>query len=195
MSTSYYIYTEVNIDGKWVCINNKLKNVEKNSDVLCETYYSGSRTYFQATADKIESVGRFIQHKDLSDDVKNLFDYSEEYKGYWRAFTTTPEEMRSCFPKDSSVKEHCGYVHKDVIFDYQTGEADDIYEWFSADEYLALPEAKKRCYSYLEWDTEDGWYKNFKEILEHFRWQSYEWYVANFCRDNEFNFRFVLIIC
>lgn len=56
MSTQYFIYTEVNIDGTWVCINNKLRNVQKGSETLFNTYYSGSRSYFRAAADKIEEI-------------------------------------------------------------------------------------------------------------------------------------------
>jgi len=195
MSTSYYIYTEVEVDGKWICINNKLKNVEKGSDITCETYYSGSRSYFQETAYKIEEIGYFIQHKDLSEGVKKLFKYSEEHKGYWRAFSFSPKDMYACFPKNSSLKEHCGYVHKDTIFNCEAGEIDDIYEWFSADEYLAFPEEKKKCYEYYEWNSEDGWYKHFKEILEHFYWQRYEWNSANYCSEKDHNFRLILIVC
>ena len=36
MSTSYYMYTGVNINGKWICINNKITNIEKGKEVLSE---------------------------------------------------------------------------------------------------------------------------------------------------------------
>lgn len=29
MSTHCFMYTEVNIDGQWVCINNKIKDTKK----------------------------------------------------------------------------------------------------------------------------------------------------------------------
>ena len=56
MSSSYYIYTDVCVDGKWVCINNKVKNIEKNKELISETYWNGSRSYFHETADKIEEI-------------------------------------------------------------------------------------------------------------------------------------------
>lgn len=40
MSTHYFMYTEMNIDGKWLCINNRLKDVQKGTERLCDTYYS-----------------------------------------------------------------------------------------------------------------------------------------------------------
>lgn len=56
--------------------------------------------------------------------------------------------MCACFPDDVALKEFCGYVYKNTLFSYQTGEIDDIDESLSADEYLKLPEAKRKCYSY-----------------------------------------------
>ena len=29
MSTNYYLYTEIKINDKWCCINNKLKEIDK----------------------------------------------------------------------------------------------------------------------------------------------------------------------
>ena len=60
MSTSYYMYTEVNIDGKWTCINNRIIDVERNEELMSETYYSGSRSYFGETADKIRDIGTLL---------------------------------------------------------------------------------------------------------------------------------------
>ena len=34
MSTSYYIYTEVCADGKWICINNKVNDIKNNKEVI-----------------------------------------------------------------------------------------------------------------------------------------------------------------
>ena len=33
MATYYNLYTEIKVDGKWYCINNKIKNIDrKNMD-------------------------------------------------------------------------------------------------------------------------------------------------------------------
>ena len=191
MSTSYYMYTEVNMNGKWTCINNRIRDVEKAKDVLSETYYSGSRSYFGATANKIEDIGYWINHNEMSDAVKSIFKDSQ----YFRAIAVSPKSMRDCFPEDKTLKEFCGYVLKDTLFRFQTRDIDDIYEWLSADEYLALPEEEKAFYQFYEWNAEDGWYKYFKEILEHFNWQKYEWGLVNWNKENDYDFRLVLVIC
>lgn len=194
MSTQYFMYTEVNIDGTWVCINNKLRNVQKGSETLCNTYYSGSRYYFRAVADKIEEIGSPVKPDELSVELQSHFNWSEDDIQYWRAFAISPEDMRACFPDDVALREFCGYVYKNTLFSYQTGEIDDIDESLSADEYLKLPEEKRKCYSYYEWDSAFGWYKYFKEILEHYRWQKNELDTVNYSYDKEFEFRFILVI-
>ena len=134
MSTSYYIYTEVCVDGKWICINNKVKDIKNNKEVISETYWNGSRSYFGKTADKIEEIGSRLEYDELSDEVKSVFQGSE----YFRGFSVTPDAMSSCFPKDKTLKEFCGFVQKEILFLYQTGEIDDIYERLSAEEYSEL---------------------------------------------------------
>lgn len=194
MATHYFIYIEVNIDGTWVCINNKLRNVQKGTETLCNTYYSGSSSYFRDTADKIEEIGYPVKPNELSAELHVHYNMAEDNIRYWRAFAVNPDDMYACFPEDSSLREFCGYVHKNALFAYQTGEIENIYESISADEYLDLPEVKRKCYSYYEWDSAFGWYKYFKEILEHFHWQRYEWNNVNFCCDKEFEFRLILVI-
>lgn len=195
MSTSYYMYTEVNIDGKWTCINNKITNIEKGNVIISETYYNGSRSYFGETADKINDIGYQLEYNELSDEVKNIFKSYEEHPEYFHGFAVSDKEMRACFPEDRTLKEFCGYVPKNMLFNFQTGELDDIYEYLSADEYLALPESKKAFYQFYEWNSESGWYKYFQEILEHFFWQKYEWECVNWNKENDIEFRLVLIIC
>ncbi|MBR2883725.1 MAG: hypothetical protein IKB93_02935 [Clostridia bacterium] len=195
MSTSYYMYTEVNIDGKWTCINNRIIDVERNEELMSETYYSGSRSYFGETADKIRDIGTLLKYDDLSDDVKSIFPSYKENPEYFRGFAVYDNEMEACFPEDRMLKEFRGYVKKDILFSFQTGELDDIYEYLSADEYLALPDEKKSFYQFYEWNSESGWYKYFLEILEHFYWQKYEWGLVNFRTENKYKFRLVLIIC
>lgn len=190
MSTSYYIYTEVCVDGKWICINNKVKNVNNNKEVISETYWNGSRSYFEKTADKIEEIGSRLEYEELSDEVKSVFQNPE----YFRGFSVTPDAMSSYFPKDKTLKEFCGYVQKEILFCYQTGEIDDIYERLSAEEYSELSDEQKKFYQFYEWNSADGWYVHFKEILEHFYWQKYEWEAVNYGRENKYSYRLVLII-
>ncbi len=190
MSISYYMYTEVNINGKWICINNRIKNIKKDMEMLSETYYSGSRSYFGEAAEKIKDIGLRINHEDMSEALKSIFKDEE----YFFAVSVSPKRMRDCFPEDKTLKEFCGYVLKDTLFRFQTGEIEDICSWLSIDEYLALSEEEKVFYKFYEWNSEDGWYIHFQEILEHFNWQRYEWGLVNWNDENDYEFRLVLII-
>lgn len=192
MSTYYYIYTEVNVNGKWFCINNKI-DTQKEGEKLSYTYFNGSSSCFRATAEKIEEIGNIVKYDDLSAELQERFKWAENDIEQGNVFAVTPDAMYDSFPEDHTLSEFCGYVHKNILFDYQTGEIDDIYESISDDEYIAMPEAKKKCYLYYEWDSAFGWYKHFKKILEHFQWQKYEWEAVNSFYDRETEFRLVLV--
>lgn len=90
MSTHYFMYTEVNIGGKWVCINNNLKDVQKGTETLSDTYYSGSRSYFREAADKIEEIGYSINYHELSAELQEHFNWAEDSLQYWNAFAVNP---------------------------------------------------------------------------------------------------------
>lgn len=61
MSTYYDLYTEIKVNGKWHCINNKLLNVHDNKLRLTQTYWSGSRSFFGDAADEIERRGYYLR--------------------------------------------------------------------------------------------------------------------------------------
>ena len=77
MSVSYYLYTEIKVNNKWYCINNKFKNMDKGNYELSTTYYSGSRSYFGETYYKLESIGNKIKKNELSDDLKEKYGTEE----------------------------------------------------------------------------------------------------------------------
>ena len=71
MSTSYFLYTETYIDGRWVCIN---PTFEKDGNRrFAMTYESGSRSYFGQTADKIEEIGETLRFEDLSAELQGHY--------------------------------------------------------------------------------------------------------------------------
>lgn len=72
MSTSYLLYTEAYIDNKWVCINPTFEKEGKRC--LAMTYESGSRSYFNQTADKIEEIGGRLRFEDLSAELQARYD-------------------------------------------------------------------------------------------------------------------------
>ena len=65
MSTTYLLYTEAKVDGKWYTISGTVPRIiEENGAVsvkekLSTTYESGSRSYFGETYNKLFEIGRY----------------------------------------------------------------------------------------------------------------------------------------
>ena len=128
MSTNYFLYTEIKINNKWYCINNKIKDIDKEK-------YSTEK----------------LQYETLPLAVS------------W-------EDIKACIPS-GKINEYHGYVHKNVISSYLIGEQEDIYDGISIEEYKKLSFEEQLLYDYFEWDDSQGWFKYFKIIIEHVKWQ------------------------
>lgn len=171
MSTSYFLYTEVYIDDKWVCINPGFDMDEKRR--LAMTYESGSRSYFGQTADKIEAVGETLLFEDLSAELQARYESCRNDE-FVRILSAEVDAMRGCLPSGQAHEYH-GIVLKDAVFAYESGDAEDLYESITPEEYAKLDEVGKQLYQYYEWDDPIGWFVHFKEILEHVQWQIRDW--------------------
>ena len=184
MSTSYFLYTEVYIDDKWVCINPGFDMDGKRR--LAMTYESGSRSYFGQTADKIEAVGETLLFEDLSAELQARYESCRNDE-FVRILSAEVDAMRGCLPS-GQAHEHHGIVLKDAVFAYESGDVEDLYESTTPEEYAKLDEVGKQLYQYYEWDDPMGWFVHFKEILEHVHWQIHDWQsvygdeIINKCR-------------
>ena len=171
MSTSYFLYTEAFIDDKGVCINPGFDMDGKRR--LAMTYESGSRSYFGQTADKIEEIGGRLRFEDLSAELQGRYESCRNDE-FVRILSAEVDAMRGCLPS-GQAREYHGIVLKDAAFAYESGDAEDLYESITPEEYAKLDEVGKQLYQYYEWDDPMGWFVHFKEILEHVHWQTHDW--------------------
>ena len=178
MSNSYFVYTEIRIDNEWHCVNQYLPRINKETGEteyrLIPTYESGSRSYFGNTFDEIREIGNG-KPKDISPEIlaehperkksqdNNLFD------AYYDDMTASIslKDMISHLP-DPKRKQHCGIYHKDRIFEFETGDREDLYECeANPKEYNKYPaELRDKVYQYYEWDDPMEWPKYFRIIRE-----------------------------
>lgn len=191
MSTYYYLYTEIKINNKWHCINNKIQDIDKGKYELSTTYYSGSYSYFRETYDKLESIGNPIDKNELSEELKEKFG-TEKLQYETLPLAVSWENIKACIPPGRTNEYH-GYVHKDIISSYLIKEQEDIYDCISIEEYKKLDSEEQLLYDYFEWDDSQGWFKYFKMIIEHVRWQLFEWEDVNFLKEID-NVRIIAFI-
>ena len=177
MSNCYFVYTEIRINNEWHCVNQYLPRKNKETGVteyiLIPTYDSGSRSYFGSTFDEIREIGNgkpknispeiLVEHPEREKNPNNLFsDYYENMTA-----SVLLKDLANHLP-GGNRKQHCGIYHKDRIFEFETGDREDLYEC-EADpkEYAKYPpELQDKVYQYYEWDDPMDWPKYFRIILE-----------------------------
>ena len=175
MSTYYTIRTEVKMHDGWHCVDPLILCFKRDNSEpeyrLSTTYWSGSRSYFGSTADKLEEMSVACKYDELSAELKKLYDS-------WKFETENKEEyiMRNTYvvplarirkAVDSlGGKTNHGIVHKDAIVAFETGELEDIYNTLDPREYTELDPEAKKLYQYYEWDDAMHWGPHLRTILE-----------------------------
>ena len=191
MSAEYSIYTEIEINGTWYAMNRRVLNTQTIDLELSETYHSASRSNFSQTLNKIREIGFHLSFKDLSQAVKDANSWIGTDESV-PIYSLSLSDLRKCVPNPTEHECH-GFVTKDEIFAVEHGELEEPMEALSASEYHDLDDEEKKAYSYYEWDTSDGWYATFREILEHVKWQLREWAGLNYQFPDDEGIRVVLI--
>lgn len=181
MSTTYLLYTEIKLDGEWVCVCPYVKYNGKER--LVTTYESGSRSYFGATYDKMRELDVGIKFPEgLSQVLKEKFydnviakkqdDGYEEYDpentlDYYRhVIVCVPlHALQSALPSAPGLKyQYHGIFHKNDVYRYESGDTEYI-EPISHKEYAALDKKEKEAYVYYEYDDNMEWPYYVKQII------------------------------
>lgn len=172
MSTSYYMYTVQEADRKLVCINPMFQNGDKFT--LTRTFESWSRSYFGQTAEKLQELGWNIQFDELPEVLKSEFSSCEENE-HIPILKIAIDDIKRCIPKNQEHEFH-GIVSKDRVFAFESGDIEELYEEdIPLSKFAKMDDMVKQKYQYYEWDDPFGWFRNFKDILDHVNWQIYDW--------------------
>lgn len=175
MSTTYLLYLEANIDGKWKCIDGFYKYLPygKQDEVLglSHLYVNGSRSYFESTYEKLQEIGTMTSFAELSAELQDdkpemRFKYdhrtgspTDEVEYY---LTVPVKALKEITPKGY---EHHGVYHKDKLSAYDAGEIEDLYDWDDeAVDFSKMDVLERQCYEYREWDSPTNWPWHFKEL-------------------------------
>lgn len=207
MGNSYFLFTEVKKDDRWQCINAYHKVGDKLK--LAMTLESGSRSSFSECWNKLREQSENIMsfHTGFFSDSKedagknaallaksNLSDTLVEYfckSVPMELLIVSESSVRSVMPQGFR-HEHRGYYRKDDVFLFESGEIDELY---TPDELegVAAKDIDMNVYQFYEWDSPWGWYRYFKDILEHIRWQKKTWSDVQYL-DTEMETRIVAAI-
>jgi len=177
MSTAYYVYAEIQVDGKWYNLSPTMKRPDGTFSV--EPIYWAQSSFFDVYNDlESHSIGWGIPD-DMSKDMLTVFheNLDEVIEG-WGKMTWREHYRQSVFvvPYASSVADKIvkdrpfkyeGYVHKRSIADFECGEIDCLFPWLTIDEYNALPKEEQIEYSFYRWNEYGDDYYFYSIIAKH----------------------------
>lgn len=191
MGADYYLYTEIKRnDGHWHALNGQYYNEKSGNYQMTETYYSGSRSYFSRTYNKLLDIGYAIKFKELSVEVREKEDWADEEDS--RVVAVSLNDIRKAVPQ---IDRHqcCGYVHKAHIWSHEV-DGSEIDEYLSAEEYDEISESEKKEYEFYEWDDPMDWYVNLKEICNILNFQITEYMRTNSLWNEPSEIRLVCLV-
>lgn len=190
MSNTYLLYTEAKIDNEWRCIDGRIRckpfGENKERDVLTTLFESGSRSYFGDAYDELRSIGRSVPFSELSKEIQEehptlMYEDSflqpnkdEKIEAY---YTVVPE--RSFLNHVPDGHEYHGVYHKNMIVAFENGEIEELYEDPERD-LKSLSDEERKCYQYYEWDSQWGWWKNFKHLKNLLQFTKDKYFDATF---------------
>lgn len=177
MSTSYYIFTEVKVNGEWLAINGKMTRLTPNAHtVISPTFHTDARQHFEKA---------YLQLKDDGHSF-GLADISEELKSAITEWIDPEDSVRIAVDYDSILKllntagkEHCAFALRSEVTSFENNETEDIWEYVSAKEYRQMDDELKKAYRYYEWNDRSGAYRYYDEIQKKVANQLQDWKKIN----------------
>lgn len=177
MSISYFIFTEVQVNGQWHCINPQvMKLLPIEHLILVPTLRSDSRYQFEKAYRQLEYDGHPFTVDEMS---RNL----QASVNDW----LTPEDsvrIAVCYDDilkllNTSGKEHSAFALRSEVAAFQNDESDSILDFVSVDEYRKMEDELKKAYQYFEWNDRSGAYRYYEEIQKKVAAQVKDWKAIN----------------
>lgn len=177
VSTSYYIFTEVKVNGAWHCINPKVTRMMPiEHPIMAPTFHTDARLRFENAYMQLSDDGHSITIDKISGNLRSaIMD--------WRIpedsvqFSVDYDNILKML--NASGKEHCAFALRSEVAAFENDEADDIYDYVSVKEYRQMDDELKKAYKYYEWNDQSGAYRYYEEIQKEIASQLRDWKAVN----------------
>lgn len=177
MSTSYYIFTEVKVDGAWHCINGKITRLMPiEHPIMAPTFHTDARRHFEKAFLQLNDDGHRFDLEDISENLRVAV---VEWLNPEDSIKLAVSYDKILNMLNASGKEHCAFALRSEVADYENDDADDIYEYVSAKEYRQMDDELKKAYQYYEWNDRSGAYRYYEEIQKQVASQLRDWKEVN----------------
>ena len=151
MSTTYTIFTEVQVADKWYCVSPLMRIVDHIIDpaeselALVPTFETNARYHFENTYERMHDDGYSITLNDLSDDLQN-----ESAKSHtdFAEPTLAIDYERITGYLNLQLKEHRAFALRSDVAAFENGQEEDIYDYVCLEVYKKMDEELKKAYQY-----------------------------------------------
>lgn len=180
MSTYYFVFAEVNVDGKWYNLSPYYKNKAgefKTHPIFwmqSDFYevYEDLRGFSQGCGipdDMSESL-RAHFHQNLDEQYDNLFG-KMSWRDYYSQTVFRVNFANALVDAAKKKKEfkYEGYVSKKDKADYENDDINEIYDWLTKEEYDELSPEEKRRWIWFRWNDPYGKNEIYSELVSKIR--------------------------
>lgn len=192
MGAEYIVYAEVNVDGKWYCLNPYYK---KKDGSLMSGYLFYCCSNFTPVHYDLQGMNIFRGiPDDMSEDLKTLLHVDEEFdltaygaktwREYYQHTLYCVNFAQAIVPNVIREKpyKYEGYVLKEEYAAFECHEIYEFSEWLTKKEYSELEKEEKREFVYYRWNEPCGTYWIYNTIARRI-WALCEMF-ENICRDD-----------
>ena len=180
MSTYYFVYAEVNVDGKWYNLSPYYRNRdgEYKTHPIFWMQSDFSEVYYEL---RQRSSGCGVPD-DMSDGLREMFrqnldeTYDDSFgKMTWRDYysqTLFHVNFANGFTDRVKKKrefKYEGYVLKKAKADFENDDVDEIDDWLTEEEYQELPPEEKRRWIWFRWNDPYGTNDIYNELIHKIR--------------------------
>lgn len=177
MSTSYFIFTEIQVDGIWHCINPKVTRLLPiEHSIIVPTLRTDARLQFEKAYQQLNHDGYSFTVDEMSENlqasVTDWLDPSDSIK-----IAVSYDDILKML--NASGKEHCAFALRSEVAAFQNDESAEIWDFVSVGEYKQMDDELKKAYQYFEWNDCSGAYRYYEEIQKRVASQVKDWKVIN----------------
>ena len=171
MSTSYYVFAEARVKGKWQCLCPFYRILSGELQVI-PLYDNYSRSYFSDSYDvlRLLNEGISVSEDSFSDEVlswlkSDVTDFdSATLEEILRPALSVPYHSFKQYLGDVNRCDYCDIVKEQDIYLFEHHDIDE-FETITPQEYSKLDSAVQSLYRIYHWDNPYGWRAHFKQIL------------------------------
>lgn len=177
MGTTYTLFTEAKVNGKWYCINETVIQLQPTEHpVIVPTLRTNARMSFAKADRELHEDGYSIKLDEVSESLRKTV--VEWLNPEYSSILAVPYD-KIASQVNATGKEHCAFALRSEVAAYENGENDDIWDFVSVNEYKRMDDELKKAYQYYEWNDLSGTYRYYEAIGQAVTNQLANWKTVN----------------